>query len=85
MTTDETLQMILERLTALEAKSYDTRPLHERTRAELMEVKQELKEVRQELRKLNPSHEQMVIDLTSARADVRDLNHRVDDLERPRQ
>lgn len=80
---DETLALILERLTALEAKSYDTRPLHEQTRAAVMEVKQELKEVRAELRRLNSNHEQMMIDLTNARSSIRDLNQRVEELEQP--
>jgi chromosome segregation ATPase len=80
----ETLAQILDRLTALEAKSYDTRPLHEQTRAALMEVRQELKEVRVELRRLNSNHEQMMIDLTNARSSLRDLSQRVEELEQPR-
>ncbi len=85
LTSDDKLNLILERLAAREAKSSDTRPLHEQMRAELMEVRQELKEVKVELRKLNTNHETMIIDLTNARSSIRDLNHRGDDLERPRQ
>jgi hypothetical protein len=49
MTTDETLALILERLTALEAKSDDTRPMHEQNRAEIAGLRQEMKEMRGEI------------------------------------
>ncbi|HZS08940.1 MAG TPA: hypothetical protein VFD58_29150 [Blastocatellia bacterium] len=68
-----------------EPKLYDTKPIREQALKEIMEVRQELKDVRAELRRLNSHHEQMMIDPTGARSDIRDLNRRVDDLESPRQ
>ena len=52
LSSDDTLRLILlrfeamdARLAALEAKSYDTRPIWERALAELQEVNQQLNEI----------------------------------------
>jgi archaellum component FlaC len=85
LTSDGKLDLILQRLTALEAKAYDTKPIWERALAEIMEMNQRFSRVEAELRKLNSHHETLTMDLLTARSDIRDMNRRIDEIERPRQ
>jgi phage shock protein A len=85
LTMDGKLNLILERLTALEAKSFDTRPIWEQALAEILEVRQRTEGIERELRKLNSRIETMPVDLMQARSDIREITYRVDDLERPHQ
>ncbi len=89
MNIDETLNLILERLTALEAKSYDTRPMHDQTRAEIIEMRLEMNQrferLEKEMRLMNRRFDEVGRDQYTLRAEVRDLEQRVDDIERPRQ
>jgi predicted nucleic acid-binding Zn-ribbon protein len=96
LTTDGKLDLILRRLTALEnnlaefrafaePRLQDTRPLHDQTRAAVMELSDRITGVEKELRMLGHKMEVLNENSLDARADVRDLKQRVEDLERPRQ
>jgi peptidoglycan hydrolase CwlO-like protein len=82
----------------VEPKLSDTKPIWERALTQIMEVKAEVTEtherlakvenglakVEKELRLLNHKFENQTLDFTNTRAEVRELQHRVDELERPR-
>lgn len=80
-----TLQNMNERLTALEAKSYDTKPIWERALAEIAETRQEMAEGRKEMntkfRNLDRKFDQLAKELFEMRASISDLDSRVADLE----
>jgi len=60
-----------------EPKLYDAKPLHEQTRAEVIEMRQEMNQrferLEKELRQPNHKFENQMSDPANARADVRDL------------
>ncbi|HZS10310.1 MAG TPA: hypothetical protein VFD58_36110 [Blastocatellia bacterium] len=83
------LGLVEERLSALEAKSYDMRPIWERALAELAETRQEMNQrferLEKEMRLMNRKFDEVVKDHYTLRADMRKLEERLTDLERPRQ
>ncbi len=95
LSSDDKLDLILAeiktlnvRVAALEAKSYDTRPIWERALAEILELKERqsgvetgLQEVRKEVRQFRRQMEQMIVTQAQIQADIRDLDIRVATLE----
>src|SRR5207244_2275448 len=91
---DEKLNLILHRLTALEQRK-DTRPIWERALAELLEVKERMGrmedrmggiegrmgEIEKEVRQLRRQFERLIKDPFTVRANIDELDSRVEDLE----
>ena len=82
------LDQILSRLNALEAKTYDTRPIWERALAEIIEIKAEVlgiknenAEIKTEIRRQGHKFEIFVQHLISAQVDVKDLEERLSRIE----
>ncbi|MFN0120668.1 MAG: hypothetical protein ACKV2V_09215 [Blastocatellia bacterium] len=97
MTTDNKLDAILTKMVTMERefaefrafaepKLYDTKPIWEQALKEIMETRlemsQRLDRMEKEMRRTRAVIETMAEDLLQARADVRDLNRRVDSLEK---
>ncbi len=96
LSTNDKLDLILQRfdqadtrIAALEAKSYDTRPIWESALKEIAETRQEMNlrfdRLEKEMRLMNRRFDEVSRDQYTLRAEVCDLEQRVDDIERPRQ
>jgi BMFP domain-containing protein YqiC len=79
LTPDDKLDQILQRLAALEAKTYDTRPIWEQAVKEITETRQEMNA---KFRALDHKFDVRIKDLFATRTSVEELDSRVTDLER---
>jgi BMFP domain-containing protein YqiC len=79
LTPDDKLDQILQRLAALEAKTYDTRPIWEQAVKEITETRQEMNA---KFRALDHKFDVLIKDLFATRTSVEELDSRVTDLER---
>ncbi|HZS09505.1 MAG TPA: hypothetical protein VFD58_32040 [Blastocatellia bacterium] len=81
MTVEETLTLILDRLTALEAKSYDTRPLHDETLAGIAQLSEQITRANDRLDRIDKAIRQLDRRFDSMSVEVVEIKERVREIE----